>query len=262
MRSTSSPRSFLNVIFETVSKLVWLRMASSFQGRLSSASSPYVSLFQTTDGVMSLALCPQAVSQAPQHFRASETQAIYDGCFACQSVCSVIFLHSGMSRAVHPQEFTKADVGYWHIYQFGLPIPLFTFCSKLTEPVRRTVCVVWLSPFETIQRRASVYGMGGCFHLDHQAGGWDRISCTVFMDSGSTLFGLWRLSHQCTLRDLAGCCFLEWEAWSPTPFCLLALLDSAPPPPPPPKKKKKKKKKTTKKPHQKTQLKQQWLQAL
>ena len=55
---------------------------SSFQRRSSSASSLSVSLFQAIDGVMSLTLCPQAVSQAPQHFRSSETQATCDGCYA------------------------------------------------------------------------------------------------------------------------------------------------------------------------------------
>ena len=49
---------------------------SSFQGRSSSASTFHDSLLQAIDGVMSLALCPQAVSQAPQHFRSSDTQPL------------------------------------------------------------------------------------------------------------------------------------------------------------------------------------------
>ena len=48
--------------------------------------------------MMSLALCPQVVSQVPQHFRSSEKQATCDDCFARQSICSVISLHCGMSR--------------------------------------------------------------------------------------------------------------------------------------------------------------------
>ena len=48
----------------------------SFQGRSSSASSFHASLFQAIRGfVMSLALCPQVVSQAFQHFRSSQKQA-------------------------------------------------------------------------------------------------------------------------------------------------------------------------------------------
>ena len=42
-----------------------------------------------------------------------------------------------------------------------------------------------------------------------------------------TLTGLWWLSHQCTLWDLAVFCFNEWKAWSLTSFCLLAILDGA-----------------------------------
>ena len=42
-----------------------------------------------------------------------------------------------------------------------------------------------------------------------------------------TLTGLWWLSHQCTLGGLTVYCFLKWEAWSLTLFCLLAILDSA-----------------------------------
>ena len=88
---------------------------SSFQGRSSSASSFHASLLQTISGVVSLALCPLVVSQASQHFRSSEKQATCEGCFARQSVCSVVSLHSGMSRAVHPQEFSKVDVDHRHI---------------------------------------------------------------------------------------------------------------------------------------------------
>ena len=39
---------------------------------------------------MSLALCPQTVSQAPQHIRSSETQATCDSYFPRQSICSVV----------------------------------------------------------------------------------------------------------------------------------------------------------------------------
>ena len=74
---------------------------SSFRGRSSSASSFHASLLQAIDGLVSLALCPQVVSQAPQHFRSSEKQAIRKGCFACQSICSVVSLHSGMSELPH-----------------------------------------------------------------------------------------------------------------------------------------------------------------
>ena len=62
---------------------------SSFHGRLSSLSTP---LLRVIDGVISLAVCPLVVSQAPQHFRSSEMQASCDGCFSHQSICWVIYL--------------------------------------------------------------------------------------------------------------------------------------------------------------------------
>ena len=79
---------------------------SSFQGRSPSASSFHAFLLQPIKSVMSLALYAQVVSQAPQHFRSSKQQAISEGCFA-PPIWSVISLHSGMSRVVHPQEFSK-----------------------------------------------------------------------------------------------------------------------------------------------------------
>ena len=85
---------------------------SSFQGRSSSASSFHASLRLAIDSVMSLALSPQVVSQAPQHITSSEKQATCEGCFAYQCICSVISFHSGMSRAVHPKEFSKVDVDH------------------------------------------------------------------------------------------------------------------------------------------------------
>ena len=107
---------FPNVVFETVPMFVWLTMALSrpFKQRSSSASSFNASLLQAIDSVMSLALCPKIVSQASQHFSSSEKQATREGCFARQSICSVVSLHSGMSRAVHPQEFSKVDVDHRH----------------------------------------------------------------------------------------------------------------------------------------------------
>ena len=57
---------------------------SSFQGRSLSTSSFHASLLQAIDGVMSLALHPQVVSQASQHFRSSEKQAT---CKLCPPVC-------------------------------------------------------------------------------------------------------------------------------------------------------------------------------
>ena len=107
MPPTPSLKRFLFVAFETVPMVV---LSLSFQGRSLSASSSHASLLQATDGVMSLALCPQVVSKVPKHFRPSEKQATSNGCFARQSICSVISLQPGISRAVHPQEFSKVGI--------------------------------------------------------------------------------------------------------------------------------------------------------
>ena len=48
---------------------------SSFQERWSKTFFLSTALLQAIDGVMSLGLCLQVVSQAPQHFRSPETQA-------------------------------------------------------------------------------------------------------------------------------------------------------------------------------------------
>ena len=159
-----------------------------------------------------------------QSFQTTPEQATCEGCFAHQSICSVVSIHFGMFRVVHPQSFLR-----WILtidtFQSGLPISFFTFCRKLIESGTIMACVV-----------DAAEGMGDCFHLHCQAGGWDRIGCTVFMDGSRTLldsdvlpslvFGDWAISVH-TLWGLAVCCFLKWEAWSLTLFCLLAILDSA-----------------------------------
>ena len=91
----------------------WLWPSLVVIRKMSSAFSFHASLLQAIDGVMSLSLCPQVVSQAPQHLR-SEKQAICEGCFARQSICSVISLHMlHMREHVHvPQEFLHSSLGY------------------------------------------------------------------------------------------------------------------------------------------------------
>ena len=87
----------------------------SFQRRSPSASSFHPSLLQAIDGVMFLFLWTRVMSQASQNYRSSERQAVCEGCFMRQSVCSVVFLHSSRSGAIHPQELSKVDVDHWHI---------------------------------------------------------------------------------------------------------------------------------------------------
>ena len=110
MRSTQSLRSFPNIAFKTVAMFVWLMMALSCPFKEDYPHLPFPG-DQLCD---ILALCLQVVSQAPQHLT-TETQVTCEGCFAHQSICLVIFIHSSISRAVYPQQFWKMDVDHWHI---------------------------------------------------------------------------------------------------------------------------------------------------
>ena len=86
----------------SIAMFVWLTMAlsRSFKEDYLALSSFSASLLQAIDGVISLALCLQVVSQASQHFISSEKQAISEGCFAHQSVCSVVSLHK-LEKSAH-----------------------------------------------------------------------------------------------------------------------------------------------------------------
>lgn len=76
---------------------------SSFQGGSSSASSFETLLLQDADGVVSLALNLQVMSQALKRFRSSSTRTTCDGCVARQTLCLVTFLGSEMCRTVYPR---------------------------------------------------------------------------------------------------------------------------------------------------------------
>ena len=124
---------------------------SSFQGRSSSASS-----FHTSPPGDRWCVVPGFVPAGS--VSSSLKQATGEGCFSRHCVCSVISLHTGMLKVVHPQS-VRRWMSTIDTFQSGLPIPLFTVCSKLIEPVRTMACVVRLSPLEAVQRRA--YGSPG-----------------------------------------------------------------------------------------------------
>ena len=182
---------------------------------------------------MSLALCLWVVSQASQHFRFWH--------FPRSKLLVRVALPTSLSARSLP--FTPACPGHtprnfrrWMLtidtFQSGLPVPLFTFCSKLIESVRMMACVVWLSPLEAklhvwqLPPPLSSW-MLRPYRLHRLYGLWSHLA----WQWSPTLTGLWWLSHQCTLClwlwGLTVCCFLEWEAWSLTLFCLPAILDSA-----------------------------------
>ena len=74
---------------------------SSFQGR-----SFHASLLKAIDGVMSLALCPQAVSQTPQHLISSKAQATCGGCFPAS-----VSARSFPSTRACPGQYTHSGFG-------------------------------------------------------------------------------------------------------------------------------------------------------
>ena len=72
---------------------------------------------------MSVALCPQLVSRASQHFRYFETQATCDGCFPAS-----LFARSVPSTPASPGQHVHSSLRKWMSYidtcRSGLPIPL------------------------------------------------------------------------------------------------------------------------------------------
>ena len=92
-----------------------------------------------------------SVSTAP-NLRSPETKATGVGCFARKSVCSVISHDSGVFRILYILRCLRRCMSNIVACQSWLPIPLFTFCSKLIGFVRIMACVVSLSPLETFQR--------------------------------------------------------------------------------------------------------------
>ena len=75
-------------------------LCSSDSRVIASVSFFHTSLLQVIDGVVVLALRPLVVSLVPRHFTSSERQATCEVCFAGHCICSIISLHSGMSKAV------------------------------------------------------------------------------------------------------------------------------------------------------------------
>ena len=92
----------------------------------------HASLLQVIDGVASLPLCPQVVSQAPQHFRSSETPPLM-----IVALPTSLSAQSFLFTPACPVQYVQKNFRRWmptiDTCQSGLPIPFFTFCSKLIE---------------------------------------------------------------------------------------------------------------------------------
>ena len=123
MRPTPSLRSFPNGALETVPMLVWLTMAlfSSSQGRSLSASSFYIRLSPLGDRWCDVL-----------GFVPSGSLKLLNGCFSCQSLSFPL-------TPSCPGQYTQTMFRRWmsniDTCQSGLPVPLFTFCSRLNVPL-------------------------------------------------------------------------------------------------------------------------------
>ena len=92
----------------------------------------HASLLQAIDGVMPFALCPQAISQSPQHFRSFERQAACDTVAFPESLsaqpvpfipaCIYIYIHSCWWSSSGCRTLTQASL-----------CSHSTFCNKLME---------------------------------------------------------------------------------------------------------------------------------
>ena len=67
----------------------------------------------------------------------------YSGCFASQSICSVISRHSGMPMALHPLELPKVDVDHLHMPVWASHFIILFFLSlfSLCVPFVLRTCV-------------------------------------------------------------------------------------------------------------------------
>ena len=116
-RSNSPLKRFPSLAFKTVQMLGWWAMAPSRGLR------KIVERFQHSTNI---------VSQVPQHFCCSETQATCDFCFTIsrQSVCSVISLDSGMSRTEHPLGL-RMGMCFFHFNRSSNLKIVFSYCFIL-----------------------------------------------------------------------------------------------------------------------------------
>ena len=80
-------------------------------------------------------------SEVPQHFRSFEKQATCDGCFALQSICSVISLHSVSSHCtVSGPAMTTYTAGRWESIEIsGQYAQVYAFDVYWNKPGRLTV---------------------------------------------------------------------------------------------------------------------------
>ena len=260
MRCTLPVRSFPNLAFETVSMLVWLTMALSHHFkedcRVLPLSTPVSSkqLMVWCPWLWALRKCLKLLDTSDQPRR--------------KFLVPVALPASHFPSLRHVQSSTSSGVFKGGCHQFTLrsrlPIPLFTFCSKLIDRARMMACVFTKGCFtstesiRTMRPRSpgwppqlshSSCALMACVvcHLLRKSNGehgwlllcplssWRlrpyRLCCLYGWQSylawqwSPTLTSHWCLSHRCIPWDFVVIgCFLEWEAWSLTQFCLCPFL--------------------------------------
>ena len=116
---------------------------SFFQGRSSSASSFHASLLQAIDVLGFVSAGGVSSLSTLQIFREAShlLELLYPPVYLFGRFPSLPSRAGGLERGCRP-------------LQYGLPIPLFTFCSKLIESVRMMACAARLSLLEANLRRA------------------------------------------------------------------------------------------------------------
>ena len=139
------------LLFDTALAFVWLTMTLSrpFKKTIERFFFPRpCPPLQAIDGMMSLALCPQLHSQAPQHLGFSEKQATRGGWLLSPSLSARSFPSTPVRPVVHPHEFSNVDAEHCMIVWV---------CHSIVKSVRVTACGVSLgSPVE---------GTCVCFHF-------------------------------------------------------------------------------------------------
>ena len=116
MYFTLSLRSFLNDAFETVPMFVWLMLALSRPFKEDCLVLP---LSTPPSSRRSMMWCPW-LWPGDSVLGSSTLQVLQDTRHLWWLLCLPVHLlshfpHSGVSRAVNPQEFLKVDVDHWHI---------------------------------------------------------------------------------------------------------------------------------------------------
>ena len=165
---------------------------SSFQGRLSSASSFYTSIGDWWCDVLGFVLVGSVSSF-------STLKIFWEASHLWGLLCPPVYLLGRFPSLQHVQGSTPTGIFKGGCQPLTHPSLGFPFCFSLFWIHGDGMCGLTVTSWGN-----QAEDMGDCFHLHCQAGGWDHIGCTVFMDGSRTLldseappwlvFGDWAIS--------------------------------------------------------------------